>query len=334
MPRSARIDIPGLLHHVIVRGIERRDIFYGDDDKALFIERLDRLLVATETDCLAWALMSNHFHLLLRPRATTLAALMRRLLTGYAVVFNLRHKRSGHLFQNRYKSIVCQEDSYLLELLRYIHLNPLRAGLVGSMEELDTYSWSGHAVLMGNATLDGQQSEEILQMFAKKRHLARQKYRRFVADGITMGKREELVGGGLRRSRKFDGAEGYEAYDERILGSGDFVEQLWKASGTTEASTAAMPLSELTKGITQLFGVEMAALLQGSRRKELIDARGALCFVATRKMGMSGVVVAQALNISRSGVLVAARRGAEIYANSPELQRVISSSQPNQLRPL
>ena len=223
MPRTARIDIPGLLHHVIVRGIERRDIFYGDDDKALFTERLAKLLVATETDCLAWSLMSNHIHLLLRPRTTTLAALMRRLLTGYAVVFNRRHSRSGHLFQNRYKSIVCQEDSYLLELVRYIHLNPLRAGLVDSLEGLGSYVWSGHAVLMGNASLDGQQSDEILQMFAKKRQIARQKYRCFVADGVAMGKRNELVGGGLRRSRKLDGSEGYEAYDERILGSGDFV---------------------------------------------------------------------------------------------------------------
>ena len=323
MPRTARIDIPGLLYHVIVRGIERRDIFCGDDDKALFTERLAKLLLTTETDCLAWSLMSNHFHLLLRPRTTTLAALMRRLLTGYAVVFNLRHNRSGHLFQNRYKSIVCQEDSYLLELVRYIHLNPLRAGLVDSLEGLATYPWSGHAVLLGNASLDGQRSDEVLQMFAKNKQIARQKYRRFVADGMAMGKRNELVGGGLRRSRKLDGAEGYEAYDERILGNGDFVEHLWKEFGTTDVPDAAMPLSELAKEIARLFAVELPALLQGSRRKELIDARGALCFVATIKLGMNGVVVAKTLNISRSGVLVAARRGAKIYENFPELQQLV-----------
>lgn len=334
MPRTARIDIPGLLHHVIVRGINRADIFYGEDDKALFTERLAKLLVATDTDCLAWSLMTNHFHLLLRPRTTKLAVLMRRLLTGYAVVFNLRHHRSGHLFQNRYKSIVCQEDTYLLELVRYIHLNPLRAGLVDSLEDLDTYAWSGHAVLMGNASLDGQQSDEILQMFARKRQIARQKYRRFVADGVAMGKRNELVGGGLRRSRKLDGAEGFEAYDERILGSGDFVEQLWKESGAVETPEFVMPFAELAGEIARIFDVELAALLQGSRRKELIDARGALCFIATRKMGMSGVVVAKALNISRSGVLVAARRGEGIYAKFPGLQKLVESSQPSHLRPL
>jgi putative transposase len=121
MPRTARLDIPGLLQHVIVRGIERRDIFMDDDDRRDFVQRFQFLLEQAGVDCLAWSLMSNHyFHLLVHPRQTTLAKFMRRLLTGYAVSFNLRHKRTGHLFQNRYKSIVCDEDSYLLELVRYI----------------------------------------------------------------------------------------------------------------------------------------------------------------------------------------------------------------------
>ena len=191
--RNARIDIPGLLQHVIVRGIERRDIFLDDDDRHLFLDRLAKLLLETGTDCLAWALMSNHFHLLLRPRQTRLASFMRRLLTGYAVVFNLRHQRSGHLFQNRYKSIVCQEDLYLLELVRYIHLNPLRVGLVKSVEELETYPWSGHHVIMGKGNLDGQKPDEILSLFGRNRASARRAYREFVVDGIKKGRRDELV---------------------------------------------------------------------------------------------------------------------------------------------
>jgi putative transposase len=242
VPRTARIDIPGLLQHVIVRGIERRDIFLDDDDKTLFLERLSKLLIKTETDCLAWALMTNHFHLLLRPKTTKLSALMRRLLTGYAVVFNLRHNRKGHLFQNRYKSIVCQEDSYLLELVRYIHLNPVRACLVNSLDELDSYKWCGHAVIMGNVNLAGQSTEEVLLMFDKGIKLARKRYRKFVADGIPLGKRDELVGGGLRRSLKQSGSEGYESYDERILGSGEFVESLRQE---TESVTVSVSLEEI-----------------------------------------------------------------------------------------
>ena len=155
MPRSARIDIPNILQHVIVRGIEKREIFTDDEDRRRFVKRLSNLLVSTDTDCFAWALLSNHLHLLLRPRKTTLGNFMKRLLTGYAVSFNLRHKRLGHLFQNRYKSIVCEEESYLLELVRYIHLNPLRAGIVSSLEELALYPWSGHAVLLGNRACPG-----------------------------------------------------------------------------------------------------------------------------------------------------------------------------------
>jgi len=133
MPRKSRIDAAGAVHHVIAQGIDRADIFFDDADYKSFLNRLGSVLAKTKTACYAWALMSNHFHLLLRTGNTPIAAVMRRLLTGYAVNFNRRHKRFGHLFQNRYKSILCQEDLYLKELVRYIHLNPLRAGIVSGI---------------------------------------------------------------------------------------------------------------------------------------------------------------------------------------------------------
>ena len=160
MPRLARLDIPGLLQHVIVRGIERRDIFNDDHDRQLFVARFAALLSETGVLCYAWALLSNHFHLLLMPTTTPLSLFMRRLLTGYAIYFNRRNKRSGHLFQNRYKSVVCEEEPYLLELIRYIHLNPLRAGMVASLEELDIYPWTGHAALLGHRQFDSQNIEK------------------------------------------------------------------------------------------------------------------------------------------------------------------------------
>lgn len=149
MPRQARLDTPGVLQHVMARGIERRKIFMDDQDRASFLERLALILEDTQTQCYAWALIPNHFHILLRTGPTPLSTVMRRLMTGYAVTFNLRHRRSGHLFQNRYKSVVCEEDTYLLELTRYIHLNPLRARLVEALKSLDKYPWAGHSVLMG-----------------------------------------------------------------------------------------------------------------------------------------------------------------------------------------
>jgi len=118
MPRKARLDAPGALHHIIVRGIERRKIFRDDSDRDNFLNRIGGILRDSQIRCFAWALMPNHFHLLLRTGRVPVSNVMRRLLTGYAVSFNLRHRRSGHLLQNRYKSILCQEDAYLLERVR------------------------------------------------------------------------------------------------------------------------------------------------------------------------------------------------------------------------
>jgi REP element-mobilizing transposase RayT len=118
MPRSARLDAPGVLHHIIIRGIERQNIFKDNQDRGNLLQRLGSLLQETGASCYAWAFLPNHAHFLLRTGVVSLATLMRRLLTGYAVSFNRRHRRWGHLFQNRYKSIVCQEEVYFQELVR------------------------------------------------------------------------------------------------------------------------------------------------------------------------------------------------------------------------
>jgi putative transposase len=123
MPRRARIDAPGALHHVICRGIERRKIFRQDSDRDDFLKRLETILSETRTRCYAWALLPKHFHLLLRTGSVPIARVMRRLLSGYAGRFNHGHRRAGHLFQSRNKSILCQEEPYLMEWVRYIHLN-------------------------------------------------------------------------------------------------------------------------------------------------------------------------------------------------------------------
>ena len=110
MPRTARLDVPGVLHHVMIRGIERMKIFRNDKDREDFIGRLETLCPATQTSCYAWAYMSNHAHFLVRTGTTPLSRLMRRLLTGYVIGFNHRHKRRGQLFQNRYESIISQSE--------------------------------------------------------------------------------------------------------------------------------------------------------------------------------------------------------------------------------
>jgi putative transposase len=148
MPRGPRLDAPGILHHVMVRGIERTAIFVDDRDREDFLSRLEKVCADGAAVVYAWGLMDNHLHLAIHAGDRPLATTMRRLLTGYVVSFNRRHGRAGHLFQNRYKSVVVEEERYFLALVRYIHRNPLRAGLVASVDELAAYPWSGHAALV------------------------------------------------------------------------------------------------------------------------------------------------------------------------------------------
>ena len=200
MPRKARIDAPGALHHIIVRGIEKKPIFRDDIDRDNILQRLGRILDESSTPCYAWALMPNHLHLLLKTGLKPISTVMRQLLTGHAVYFNRRHKRHGHLFQNRYKSILCQEEAYLLELVRYIHLNPLRGGIVNSGKELMKYPYGGHSAMMGKFQKHWHKKNYVLGFFGHKETTAKKAYHRFVEKGISLGRRRELTGGGLVRS--------------------------------------------------------------------------------------------------------------------------------------
>lgn len=324
MPRQARLDIPGLLQHVIVRGIERRNIFRNNSDRHDFGERFSSLLQETGTDCFAWALIPNHFHLLLRPNNVTLKQFMRRLLTGYAVSFNNRHQRSGHLFQNRYKSIVCDEDSYLLELVRYIHLNPLRAGLVTDLAALERHAWCGHAGLLGKTPLPGQAVDGVLALFGATHGKARDAYRRFIADGVDLGSRPELVGGGLIRSCIAQGTSEVQAFDERVLGSGEFVEQLRRRDELSAPLQAGMPLPELLARVARLFELDVAQIRSRSRDPLRCKARDIFCALAVRRLQYSGVEVGRELGIRRAAVSHALRRGEEWLAKEPQLAGILA----------
>ena len=312
MPRLARLDIAGLLQHVIVRGIEQRDIFKDDRNRQLFVDRFSSLLFETGVRCYAWALLSNHFHLLLMPTTTPLSLFMRRLLTGYAVSFNRRHNRSGHLFQNRYKSIVCEEEPYLLELVRYIHLNPLRAEMVASLEALDIYPWTGHAVLLGHRQLDGQDTAGILERFGKKITTARQNYHQFVADGIKIGHRDDLVGGGLKRSQGERQNHEYESFDERVLGGGDFVDSLKEDFQLRDRMKRVVALTQLLAIVSEVLTLDPDLIRKPSKSRAPAAARGIICHLAIYEFGYTGSEVGKFLHLGPTGVSLASRRGEKI----------------------
>lgn len=322
MPRQPRLDILGLLHHVIVRGIERGIIFCDDTDRRDFLVRFNNLLNETGTECLAWALIPNHLHLLLRPVKTSLSSFMRRLLTGYAVTYNRRHKRSGHLFQNRYKSIVCEEEVYLFELIRYIHLNPLRAKLVPDIGKLDIYLWCGHAELMGNRPTTGLDSDTVLGLFGKKMGDARWAYRQFMEDGI--GKRSELSGGGMRRSLLLSPAmDKFQDSDDRVLGSGDFIKRL-RQKGFLELDTITkMTLIELQTVIERHYELADQELFNRGRDNSVAEARNFFCYCGVQILCNSGVEVGRYLGIGSSSVTRSVRKGKQLLDADVKIKELV-----------
>jgi putative transposase len=324
MPRQSRIDTPGALHHIIARGIERGKIFKDNQDRFDFIKNLGLILEQTETACYAWSLIPNHFHLLLRTGMVPIATVMRRILTGHAVRFNRRHRRHGHLFQNRYKSILCQEDTYLLELIRYIHLNPLRARLVDNLNQLDKYAFSGHSVIMGEKEQSWQECDEILKYFAKRKGIAKRKYREFVAKGIEDGKRDDLTGGGLKRSmggwqavKELKESNVHMKSDERILGDSDFVlEVLSKAEEVMEEKcnlkASGVDIDYIAKRVAAIMEISEEDVWRKGKYNEVVRARSLLCYWAVRELGESMTSMAGTLNISAVAVSKSVERGYDI----------------------
>lgn len=324
MPRKSRIDAPGALHHIIARGIERRAIFRDDRDRDNFLERLGKNLMESRTPCYAWTLLRNHLHLLLRTGATPISTVMRRVLTGYAFDFNRRHRRQGHLFQNRFKSILCQEDPYLLELVRYIHLNPLRAGIVRGFNSLGQYSYCGHSRLLGKRESQWQDTDYILRLFAKTAATARRRYLRFVAEGVAQGRRPDLIGGGLIRSaggwssvKSLRKMGEYQKGDERILGSGDFVEEaLAQAEESLERryrlKAKGYEFGKIVHRVAEVTGLRAAEVLSPGKYKKVITARSILCYWGVRELGMSQEELSRRLRISQPAVSMAVRRGEKL----------------------
>ena len=324
MPRKARIDAPGAVQHIIVRGIERKKIFRNDADRKNFTTRLSTVVSQTQTTCYAWALIPNHVHLLLRTGATPIATVMRRLLTGYAVSFNLKYKRHGQLFQNRYKSILCQEDRYLKELVRYIHLNPLRANLVSDLKALDRYRWCGHSVIMGKLLGDWQNTDDVLILFGNNISSARRDYRSFVFKGIAEGSRPDLTGGGLIRS--LGGWHQVKALrririrlkcDERILGDSEFVEQVLKEAEDRLERRYALEakgydFEQVVERVAKVMNMNASDVLKRSKDSQTVKARSLLCFWANRELGMTTVEISHRLKLSQSTVSRSSMRGEKL----------------------
>ncbi|MBI5967117.1 MAG: hypothetical protein HY882_04570 [Deltaproteobacteria bacterium] len=239
---------------------------------------------------------------------------MRKLLTWYAQYYNRRHHRTGHLFENRYKSILCDEETYLLALVRYIHSNPIRAKLISTLDELDRYPWSGHRMVIGRTAYPWMDRAHVLAQFGGTNRKAIREYRRFVQEGLGEGRNPALTGGGLIRSQggwsqvlalRRKGQE--ETSDERILGSGDFVGRILRE--VEERQLRQTKLRRRGKSITDIIQEECRKrkvsedeLRHGSRRSRVSEARAVIAYRSKEELGYSGAEIARYLGVNTSSI--------------------------------
>lgn len=304
MPRQARIDAAGVLHHVMARGIERKRIFCDDTDRTRFLERLGSLADKTHTLIYAYALMPNHFHLLLRSGPEGLSSFMRRLLTGYAINFNKRYRRAGHLFQNRYSSVVCEEDPYFMELVRYIHLNPLRGHIVDTLKELNTYKWNSHYYLIRKNPFPWYDSAYVLHWFGD----SKKTYINFLRDAIEKKHIPDLEGGGLIRSvggvsEAVRHTNTHVLTDQRVLGTGAFVKNILEEQHARDSHhDRTLKMKKIIETCCKIADIQPQALSGGGRSGKLSSLRKEIAMRLVEELGISYAEIGRQLGISTSGV--------------------------------
>jgi REP element-mobilizing transposase RayT len=264
----------------MVRGVEGRPIFCDADDRQDFVDRLCRLFPECGARCFAWALMSNHVHLVLQTAAGALSRVMQRLNTGYAVRFNRLRERRGYLFMDRFRSRIVETDADLIGLIRYVHANPIEAGLVPSLEALAPYPWSGHGALVGaRPALPFEAVEAALQLF----------------DEDSGRARAELLAWMARD------AEPPAAPAEAVAPA--------PASAPTPQREVRGDLPALLRAACEHYGLEPHELGSGRKTPRIARARSVVAYVAVVELGQLGRAVASALGVSRGSVSSALDRG-------------------------
>jgi REP element-mobilizing transposase RayT len=280
----------------MTRGLEGRAIFFDDVDRLDLLDRLCEILPEAGMHCFGWALMTNHLHLVLQTGDEPLSRVMRRLDTGYAQAFNLRHDRRGYLFQDRFKSRLIEGDDDLVGVVRYVHLNALRAGLAGTLDELAGYRWCGHGALAGaRSPLPFESVSATWALFAHDVEESKRRLRTWMEEGVNEG----------------DSAE--SMFDE--IGS-DALTIVAESARPALASEGLDAVPAALHDLCRRLGVPWRALRGNRRERRLVEARAAVAYYAVMRLGIPGVRVAAMLGISRSNVSRALSRGRRVLAEA------------------
>jgi putative transposase len=253
MARKARIHYPGALYHVILRGNARQDIFIDDGDRYRFYLLMQEGIARYRHSIHAFCLMTNHLHLLIQVADIPLSRIMQNLSFRYTRWSNGRQGKSGHLFQGRYKAVLVNADEYLLELVRYLHLNPVRAGLVNDPLE---FPWSSHRAYCGKENIPWLNTDLTLSAFGKHRDTARRKFLQSVSEGLDEGHRPEFHGG--------------IGVDSRVLGDDSFIEKVLVES--EDIPVRRIGIDEIVSAVCRFYGASEEDLCGRTHRSSRLRA--------------------------------------------------------------
>jgi len=298
MARKPRIHVPGGVYHAILRGNGGQDIFLTDEDRYHFYLLLQEGTERFDYRVHGFCLMTNHLHLAVQVGDVPLSRGMQNLAFRYTRWVNRREKRMGHLFQGRYKAILVDGDSYLLELVRYIHLNPVRAGLV---QDPSDYPWSGHRAYLGQETLPWLTTEWVLGQFARRRDAARRRYETFVLEGRNQGYQEEF-----HRGPK----------DPRVLGDDRFMERVAQQD---KVRRRVPPLDDVVRVVCREYDVTTSLLPDPGRKRRVSEARAAIAWLAFQLGSASLTEVGERFNRDVGTMSSAVRRLTERMRDSKTL---------------
>ena len=272
MARKPRVDFPGALYHVIARGNRRAVIIHDAADATAYLERLERYRLRDGCTLYAYVLMHNHVHLLIETGEHPLARTMHTLQFTFSQYYNRRYDKTGHVFQGRYQAILCDRDAYLLELVRYLHLNPAR---IRTPLNPWTYPWSSHRAYLGHTSPVQVKTTTVLTLFHRQLGPARQAYRKFVMEGLRQGHQPQF----------------YETVDQRFLGDERFLDDLDRRTATNRKVAIRpqrVPFGKLLTAVAKLHAIAPRALLSPGRQRALVPARAMLVYLA-REWGQVSV---------------------------------------------
>jgi putative transposase len=313
MCKHARLDHPGCLHHVTAHAIDWIDLFMDDLDRESFVRTMERVFADSGVRCLAWALMTNHVHLLIETGHVRLSVVMQRLLQMHAQSFNRRHGHRGHVLGKRFSSKIVDGDSYLLLAVRYVHRNPLSAGIVSTIDELETYPWTGHAALMGRRPNAFQDVESVLSMLGSDERSARCALLEFV--GSELGSTMQPLPGSThldfpRRAQAEACVFGVRALNART----SYISETIRALDTRDARRATLQLAgwdidRVLDDVCRRIDAEREAVVRGSKTRIARAARDVVAFVACEYLGMKQTAAARRLGVGQTSISRALERG-------------------------